>query len=151
MKISEFKGDYRFLSNFWHAPVVFEGMEYPSSEHAYQAAKTLDLKQRKKIALIAKPGDVKRHGKTIELRPDWEAEKLKIMYTLVKDKFTRNAGLGKMLLSTGESELEEGNNWGDRTWGICPPRSGDGHNFLGKILMKVRKELAESFIKGEGI
>ena len=40
--VTEFQGEYRFLSNFWPAQVVFEGVTYPTSEHAYQAAKTLD-------------------------------------------------------------------------------------------------------------
>lgn len=37
--ISEFTGDYRFLSNFWPYDIPFEGTVFPSVEHAYQAAK----------------------------------------------------------------------------------------------------------------
>ena len=45
--IEEFKGKYRFLSNFYaRSPVEFDGMIFPSVETAYQAAKTLDKKQR---------------------------------------------------------------------------------------------------------
>ncbi len=46
--------------------------------------------------------------------------------------------LAQRLLATGDAELVEGNNWGDRFWGIC---RGEGRNELGKILMKVRDEL----------
>ena len=41
--ITEFQNQHRFLSNFWRAEVVHEGIAYPSAEHAYQAAKTLDV------------------------------------------------------------------------------------------------------------
>lgn len=42
------------------------------------------------------------------------------------------------LLETGEAYLEEGNDCGDRVWGVY---QGQGENRLGKILMKVRAEL----------
>src|SRR6185369_8674281 len=45
-KILEFQGDNRFLSNFFPAEVIYEGITYPTAEHAYQAAKTLDPEQR---------------------------------------------------------------------------------------------------------
>ena len=48
-KIGEFQGRYRFLSNFWPATVEFEGMTYPTVEHAYQSAKTLDMGERRRI------------------------------------------------------------------------------------------------------
>src|SRR5207247_1025063 len=35
--IDSFSGPYRFLSNFWPAEVEFEGIAYPSVEHAYQS------------------------------------------------------------------------------------------------------------------
>ena len=44
-----------------------------------------------------------------------------------------------MLIKTGNTELIEGNFWGDTFWGIC---DGVGENNLGKILMRVRKELS---------
>jgi predicted NAD-dependent protein-ADP-ribosyltransferase YbiA (DUF1768 family) len=36
MTIDKFEGEYRFLSNFYPQPVIFEGMLFPSVEHAYQ-------------------------------------------------------------------------------------------------------------------
>ena len=44
--INEFQGDYRFLSNFHPAEVEMDGIKYPSVEHAYQAAKSLDKDER---------------------------------------------------------------------------------------------------------
>lgn len=45
-----------------------------------------------------------------------------------------------MLINTGDAELIEGNSWGDTFWGEC---NGIGENNLGKILMKIRKEIVD--------
>ena len=60
------------------------------------------------------------------------------MLTGLRYKFS-NPDLKEKLLATGNEELVEGNWWGDQYWGIC---DGIGKNKLGKLLMKVRKELA---------
>lgn len=140
--ISEFNGDNRWLSNFHPSPVTFEGFTYPSSEHAYVAAKTLDLDLRREIAHIPTCGKVKRAGRKLVLRSDWEQVKFNIMHEIVKDKFMFLPTLKAQLISTGSQILEEGNRWGDRIWGVSPARSGNGQNKLGKILMLVREEIS---------
>ena len=60
------------------------------------------------------------------------------MYRIVKAKFEQNEQLKKQLLHTGRAKLIEGNWWKDTFWGV---HEGVGENHLGKILMKVRKEL----------
>jgi len=143
-KISTFFGKYRFLSNFWPCEFVWDNIVWNSSEHAYVASKTLDRALRLKISKMAGKGEVKRFGRTIELRPDWEQVKYDIMLEIVRAKFRQNPDLKQKLLETGDAELEEGNTWGDRVWGVCPPNSGNGKNWLGKILMIVRKELRDA-------
>jgi predicted NAD-dependent protein-ADP-ribosyltransferase YbiA (DUF1768 family) len=64
--------------------------------------------------------------------------KFDVMERCVREKFTRHADLRAKLLATGDAVLEEGNDWGDRVWGVY---QGQGDNRLGKILMKVRREL----------
>jgi ribA/ribD-fused uncharacterized protein len=141
-KITEFQGDYRFLSNFYPATVEFEGITYPSVEHAYQAAKTLDMNQRRRIAAIPEPADAKKAGRALNpQRPDWDKVKFLVMEECVRYKFAHDLKLRAKLLATGSAILEEGNNWNDRIWGICPPNSDNGENHLGKILMRVRAEL----------
>lgn len=140
MKIATFFGKYRFLSNFYPAEFVWDNIVWPSSEHAYVAAKTLDRDLRLQISKMDGKGQVKRFGKTIDLRPDWEEVKVDIMREIVRVKFSQNPDLKQQLLDTGDAELEEGNTWGDRVWGVCPPNSGHGRNELGKILMQLRKE-----------
>lgn len=134
-KITSFHGKYEFLSNFFPVVVEFEGMKYPSAEHAYVAAKTIDLNLRKKISKIDGAGKVKRYGRKMELRPDWNSVKIEVMTRILESKFS-DKRLEKMLSDTKPHELVEGNTWNDTFWGECP--IGEGHNYLGKILMEIR-------------
>jgi len=134
MTIDSFQGPHRFLSNFWPAVVMLDGVEYPTVEHAYVAAKTLDPSARAQVAAIETPGAVKRFGRSLKLREDWDDVKLGIMSDLLRQKFT-HPELRAMLTATGTQELIEGNTWGDTFWGVC---RGKGENHLGRILMAVR-------------
>lgn len=136
--ISRFENEYFFLSNFYPAPVEWDGKIYPSSEHAYQAAKTIDDYSREIIRLAPTPGMAKKYGRHVLLRPEWEQAKLSVMEDLLHQKFTPGSVLASKLLATGDEELIEGNWWNDTWWGVC---NGVGQNNLGKLLMKIRAEL----------
>jgi hypothetical protein len=138
MDILGFNKEYRFLSNFYPATVEYDGLEYSSTEHAYQAAKTEDAAQRRRIREAQKPGDAKRLGKQVKMRTNWEQIKVGVMKDLVRQKFTNHKELKEKLLATGDAYLEETNTWNDTFWGVC---KGKGQNHLGKILMEVRQEL----------
>lgn len=135
--INEFRGKNYFLSNFYSAPVTYEGITYLNNEAAFQAAKVMDKAEREKFAKLD-PSSAKRKGRRVQLRYDWEKVKFDIMYQVCLAKFTQNEDLKKKLLDTGDEHLEEGNTWGDRIWGTV---NGKGQNHLGKILMRVRNEL----------
>ncbi len=138
LKIESFKGDYEFLSNFFPARVEYDERWYPSVEHAYQAAKTLDKNFRKQFRTSRlSAGGAKSMGRRVKLRDDWEEVKLEIMRELLIQKFTLHRELREKLIATGERQLIEGNWWGDTFWGVC---RGKGENWLGKLLMEVRKE-----------
>ena len=139
--ITEFQGKYRFLSNFWITPIEYDGDIYPSVEHAYQASKTLNADERRKIRTANTPGQAKRLGGTTSIRYDWEKIKYRIMYDLVSQKFSTGI-LKQQLLDTGDEELQEGNRWGDTYWGISLI-TGEGENNLGNILMLIRGKLKE--------
>lgn len=138
MIIGPFKGEYRFLSNFYPAEVMFEEVLYPTVEHAYQAAKTLRTDMRLRIRDQATPGGAKREGREVVLREDWDYIKVDIMQDLVFKKFTTHSDLREKLLATGDAELVEINHWHDTFWGMC---NKIGANRLGRILMKVRGDL----------
>jgi ribA/ribD-fused uncharacterized protein len=139
-----FFGPFRFLSNFVPVEVEFEGLKFPSVEHAYVAAKTLDLEARVLIAEVKAASQVKQLGRAIQLRPDWEEVKFGIMEDLLIQKFSQEPFLAD-LLSTGYRYLEETNHWGDVIWGVC---NGVGENRLGHLLMYIR-ELLRSISKDE--
>lgn len=134
----KFRNEYWFCSNFYPSPVY----GYPTVEHAYQAAKTTDLTERRKIRAAKSPGEAKRLGRKVQLRADWVEIKDTVMETLLRQKFAEPS-LRKILLETGEVELIEENNWHDNYWGecSCAKCQGRGKNRLGKLLMKIRSEL----------
>ena len=139
--INKFKEEYFFLSNFFMHPVGnSEGEIYPSVEHAYQAAKTIDSQEKASIKNAVTAGAAKRIGKNVTLRADWEEIKIDVMRQLVFEKFFFDRQLCDMLLDTGDQPLVEGNNWGDVFWGQV---KGVGENWLGKILMECRDSLRE--------
>lgn len=139
-QITSFSGINSFLSNFYTSKVEFEGMEFWTVEHAFQAAKTTDMSARRAIQEASTPGKAKRLGRKVALRPDWEDIKIDVMKELVTKKF-EDDDLAFMLIRTGDAELIEGNHWGDTFWGVC---DGVGQNNLGKILMEVRENVKEA-------
>lgn len=137
--IREFQNEFRFLSNFWPAKVKLDGVEYPSVEFAYQAAKSDDQEYRKKILACRSPGESKKLGRWIVVREDWEQVKVGIMEGLLHQKFSIPT-LQDQLIATYPKELQEGNTWGDKFWGV-DLRTGQGLNTLGMLLMRIRDEL----------
>lgn len=138
-KIDRFDGTkYGFLSNFYMRPIWYDGLLYPSSEHAYQAAKTTDIKLREAFTRMITPGETKKYGRKLQLRDNWDNIKARIMFEIVLIKFVSHFDLRQKLLDTGNIELIEGNTWGDTFFGVC---NGVGENNLGKILMEVRRIL----------
>ncbi len=144
--IKEFRDEHRFLSNFVPVQVKLQDCDFvfKSVEHAYVAAKTLDNTMRFEISTITTAGEVKRFGKTLALRPDWEQVRLGIMEDLVRQKFAQEP-YTTLLLETGTQEIIEGNKWHDNFWGMCscPDCEDKGENNLGKILMQIREEIRQ--------
>ena len=134
--VVSFTGEFSFLSNFYPSPIKYEGPTWATVEHAYQAAKTLDMSEKKAIWGAATPGKAKQLGRKVEMRPDWEGVKLTVMLDLLRLKFA-DPTLEQQLVATYGFNLVEGNTWNDRFWGVC---KGTGQNNLGKLLMQVRSE-----------
>ena len=140
--IKEFKDDHRWLSNFYPCEIEYEGMMFDSVEKAYQSAKTNDLKLREEISLLDSPGKAMRFFKnrSKDVREVWNKVNLDIMRELLRKKFVENDYFRRKLLSTGNSEIQEGNLWGDVIYGV-DLRTGKGLNILGKMIMEIRSEL----------
>ena len=138
--IRVFRGKYAFLSNFSASFVQYNGIVFPTVEQAFQAAKTLDKSIQEKFPFVNSPEDARYYGRRIQLRSDWESVKDGIMEDLIRQKFSE-PHYKKLLLETGEDYIEEGNTHGDRYWGTV---KGEGENRLGKLIMKIRKELQDN-------
>lgn len=144
--IDKFEGEYAFLSNFAHSSISDGNIIFPTVEHYFQAAKTLNMTDYEAIAAAGSPGQAKRLGRNVELREDWEEIKEQVMLDALRKKFEKPA-FRAMLLSTGDEELIEGTTWHDNTWGNCTCercKNIEGQNKLGKLLMQVREEIKSS-------
>ena len=145
-KITSFKDEYRFLSNFYQSPVTLDGLTYPNAEAAFQAQKCEKEEDKVKYTFVKNPVVAKRMGKKEPNLPEnWREISYGIMMEVVRAKFSLPQ-MKENLLATGDAELVEGNNHHDNLWGDCAcPRCAAkaGQNRLGKILMQVREELKQ--------
>lgn len=141
--IDDFRGPYRWLSNFGLDAFTWRGLVWSTSEHAYQAAKTDDPARYEQVRQAPTPREARNLGQLVALRPTWEAEKAAVMRSILWAKFTQNPGLAARLCATDGRELVEGTTWHDNFWGTCRCATcGDhGANNLGKILTEIRDDL----------
>lgn len=138
--IKEFQGQYRWLSNFAPINIKLGNKTYASVEHAYMSMKSTSIVWKDFCAQPAvSAGQVKRESKKITLRDDWEDIKLRVMEDLLRIKFN-NPEYKDLLLATGNQNIQEGNYWNDKFFGICL-KTGIGENHLGRLIMKIRDEL----------
>jgi ribA/ribD-fused uncharacterized protein len=162
--IEQFRGNNFYLSNMYFLEnwvTTEQGFAVPTSEHAYQAAKFVDLDAHKQVALAtAELLDYRVYADGLaaremahslieqgaEIRSDWEVAQNGLMLAVNRQKFARNRPLVARLIDSGDEEIVEGNDWGDRKWGVDPVGSHNGENRLGKILMQIRSEAMEGII-----
>jgi ribA/ribD-fused uncharacterized protein len=138
--IREFKGEYRWLSNFAPCKIRFDGRLFASVEHAYMSAKSNDIAWKEFCADSNNTaGKVKKKSKEIVLREDWQSVKVEVMRQLLEMKFSQRP-YRKLLLNTGDLFIQEGNWWGDSFWGV-DFKTNTGENNLGILIMAIREEL----------
>lgn len=145
---------YEFLSNFAACDVFYandinpKGSIFKTAEHAFQAAKATTIADMMYVAAAPTPGQAKRRGREIALRPDWESIKDQVMLDIVRSKFTNPDMRWRMLqtIEDGIDEFCEDNWWHDNYWGDCRCDKCckfNGRNRLGKILTQVRQEIVD--------
>lgn len=169
--ITEFRGEYAWLSNFHRAPVHVtfnlpeEGLQEPPKgvltrfcfqtvEAAYIACKSTDAKWWRYCASLGSSrqevAELKAAARSYEqedanwLRPHWDVLKVAVMHDLLCQKF-ENEELAALLKGTVGMVIEEGNTWKDDFWGIDRNRRPQrGLNMLGKLIMEIRDALLET-------
>lgn len=140
---------YGAFSNLFKRSVEFEGITYPTAEHAYQAGKASRPAVRDWIQAAPSPAlaAMAAHGLyTWEVVPNWASIKFERMRGVLRAKFTQHPDLAELLLSTGSARLIETgsvDNAVNRLWGEV---NGKGQNMLGVMLMELRAELIQTSI-----
>ena len=147
--ITNFTDNYAFLSNYYKHNLItdidYPDIKYPTVEHAFQAAKTLNRSERMRFSELVTPSEAKLAGRHVKLREDWEDIKLDIMKHYLKEKFSIPE-LRELLLATEDAILVEGNTWHDNFWGDChcsQCKNRIGYNNLGQLLIQIREEIKE--------
>lgn len=161
------KEEYFELSNFFMGGhISYNGLTYPSSEHAYQAQKYLqanaplaNYEYAMKIAAMSTPFQAKllanqsmlhkfKWSKSINelvnkykaqgivFRNDWDNVKDDIMEEILIQKFIQIPRCREMLLRTEGCYLQEASPH-DNYWGIG--KTGKGQNKLGLLLERIRE------------
>lgn len=146
--IESFKGDFADFSNFAPVQIYYKGINFPTVEHAFVASKSNDQLFRFNISQIPahRAGEAKRRGKRMVLRRDWELVKLKNMKRFLMQKYSYER-YRRLLISTVDAIIIEGNYWHDNYWGDCKCRKCKdipGKNHLGNLIMSVRSNICAS-------
>lgn len=137
---------YGVFSNLYRRTVIFEGVSYATSEHAYQAGKARKDNVREWILSAPSPSLVAMaaHGLYVwDVTPNWSKIKFDRMRAVLLAKFSQHDDLRKILLDTGNARLVESatvKNSVNLEWGEV---NGKGKNMLGVLLMEVRTLLQE--------
>lgn len=137
-----YEQDFYVLSNFSAFAIIWAGLRFATTEHAYHWEKFSGIDNNIALLIRRAPSaheafKIAERNKGLR-RPDWDAVKVDIMRDLLRAKAKQHEYVGRKLLATGDRELIE-DSWRDDYWGWGPNR--DGKNMLGKIWMEVRAEL----------
>ena len=139
-----------WFSNFRYYPRPImdraTGIIYRTPEHLYQAAKTLDLDQRRAVAACSTPGKAKRMGRKVDIRPGWEGLKFDVMVYAQTKMVEQDPYYAARLRQSSDEDLIEWNNWHDMTWGHCTCRSmfckgKKPQNLMQKVLIQIRDSI----------
>jgi ribA/ribD-fused uncharacterized protein len=132
------------FSNFSYHKVKTELGEFNTSEAAFQCYKDPDNKQYiEKQKNTQTPINSRKLGRQCNLRNDWETVKLEYMVHVLRLKVNQHDIIKQNLINTGLRPIIEHNKL-DNFWGSG--HDGNGKNYLGKILCKIRLELFNNLL-----
>ena len=143
-RIDNFNGYFDFLNNEYPCQIYFDGLLFKSVAYGYQAARSFQRHIREKIALADNTNELYEIASKINDPENWSSLRLRMMESLVRDKFRRNKELRERLIATGTRELI--NTYNDATisniyWGVV---DGKGQNQLGRLLEQVRNDCIQN-------
>ena len=137
-----YEREFYCFSNFSSFSVEWKGRKWPTSEHAYQAAKFFETSPKLVDEIFEAMSShdafkiARSNSKTVP--QNWDEKKVEIMEEIVRHKLEQNPYILHKLMQTGNLEIIE-DSLKDNFWGWGEKR--DGRNELGKIWMKLRNEV----------
>ncbi len=143
-----------YLSNWYPSEFCIDEIHFTSMEQYMMYKKAVlfnDMEIASRILYTSDVADIKRLGRAVSGYDEnyWNGIRQIIVFQGLMAKFTQNANLKKLLLSTGDSILAECA-VKDRIWGIglsmkdkdrLDKTKWNGQNLLGYALMMVREGL----------
>lgn len=162
----EKSSNYYEFTNFWEIkgglslpPFGYNqpSINWPTTEHYFQAQKTEKISLQKQIAKLATPRDAFKYVESKypadhidydqntrsipKVTPTWDERKKLVMLTALREKFDpiNHAELANLLKNTGNRILVEDAQKNDSYWGNGADHLG--FNYLGRMLMHIRAEL----------
>ena len=137
-----YEREFYVFSNFSSFQVEWMGYLWPTSEHAYQAARFFDSSpeyvQKIKDSRSAHEAFEIAQGNKQYQRDNWEAIKTEVMLEICRHKLQQNRYVWHKLQLTNNEHLVEDSPV-DSFWGWGSDRQG--RNELGKVWMKLREEV----------
>ncbi|MER5635363.1 NADAR family protein [Kitasatospora sp. NPDC002227] len=127
------------LRNDYPAPVVVDGVEYPTVSHAFWALSTEDEQHRAAIRAASNGYNARKAAEQAPRRPGWEPARTAVMARLLRAKYAQHPELAAILLATGDAALRYSDSDSPRFWG---QHGAEGRNWAGRLLELVRAELA---------
>lgn len=131
-----FQSEHAWLSNFFPCKIEIDGERFVSAEQAYQFTKASRLGDPNLATMISrtkKPSRAKKLGGGLEHHPDWDAQKIDVMRTIMEEKFMQNPYLWIVDSYWAAKATLNSKSLKNGTW--------QGANFMGKILMEIRSDL----------
>lgn len=134
--------------NFQVCAFTFDGLEWQSCEQCFQACKYISPKDVERVRTVMKNAGESDHAHGIrvwkegqvrsEIRRDWDAVKVEVMYRANLQKYRQHPHLARDLLSTGQNQLigHQSVSW--------KSKSGAEQSWTkwnGLIQMRIREEL----------
>ena len=141
MAVLFYEGKYSILDNFSALQVVYKGILYPTSEHAYQAAKFSHRPDiQGEIRLATSPHTAKEiaYQYKKEYHQDFRTIKLDIMREILKAKMQQHLQVVEALTDSKDELIGE-NSPVDYFWGLG--ENGTGENWMGKLWMELREKI----------
>lgn len=140
MSIRFYTPEFYVFNNFSAHAVEFQGTLYPTSEHAYQAAKCTDPEGREAIRNARSPLQAKllaNETYRAAKDPEWGSKKVTVLEEILRAKLEQHVEAQEALRKSGHEQIVEDSPT-DYFWG--EGADGSGLNMLGKLWMKIRDE-----------